>query len=82
MALADRLSKLESAARQDCCSFGKFLTELPNDTKDVMLRVLATKISNAELRLELAAEGHRFSRDTIGNHRTGKCICTVKQVTR
>lgn len=75
MALADRLAALEQTVNKGGCSFGKFLDTLPTDTRQVMDRLLATGISHQQLRAELAAEGHPFSRDTISYHRRGKCPC-------
>ena len=79
MALGDRLAELEQQAKREGCSFGQFLSSLPDDTREVMDRLLASKASNENLRNALALEGHRFSRDTSANHRNDRCLCTAER---
>jgi hypothetical protein len=81
MALAERLQRLDTD-RERGCSFGRFLLSLPDDERDLLRRVLTGPASNQTLRSELAAEGHRFSRDTIGDHRHGRCLCNAKEAGR
>jgi hypothetical protein len=77
MALGDRLAELESRVGKDGCSFGRFLLTLDPPTAEALGRLLATTVSNENLRMTLAQEGYRFSRDSIGNHRHGRCLCTA-----
>lgn len=77
MALGDRLAELERREGRGGCSFGRFVLSLPTDTREVLERLLASTTSNENLRMVLAKEGHRFSRDTIANHRHDRCLCAV-----
>lgn len=77
MALGDRLAKLGEEVREDGCSFGKFVRSLPDETRSLLEGLLRSGISNQRLRHEIAQEGHRFSRDTIGDHRNGRCNCAA-----
>lgn len=81
MSLTERLSELEKQTLVAGCSFGRFLAELPADTHAILQRLLAAGISNQALRTELALEGHRFSRDTIANHRNQRCLCVASERT-
>lgn len=77
MALDDRLAELVRAQTPPGCSFGKFVADLPAATAGVLESLLSSRVSNESVRMALALEGHRFSRDTIGNHRHGRCLCAI-----
>lgn len=79
MALGDRLAELERTMKGTGCSFGEFLISLPDDTREVLARLLSSPTSNENLRVALAKEGHRFSRDTIANHRHDRCLCAMER---
>lgn len=82
MALDDRLAELAQTLTPGGCSFGKFLTGLPEGTRELLEQLLASKMSNQTLRTTLAVEGHRFSRDTIADHRHGRCLCLAERTAK
>lgn len=82
MALAERLQRLEKVADAKGCSFGRFLASLDPQTREVVDKLLVTNVANDVLRYELAAEGHKFARDTIRTHRQAKCLCATEGVVR
>lgn len=79
MGLADRLAEIEREVKTTtACPVGRLIASLDTATAELLAKVLdlPNKVrSNSQLRLDLAAEGHRFSRDTIGQHRQQRCAC-------
>jgi len=74
MTLKDRLTTLSKADSQ-LCPVGELLASLDSEDSEALRRVLASKASTRAIHNELAAEGYRVGRDTLGSHRNGWCRC-------
>jgi hypothetical protein len=57
------------------CSLSRTMASLRPDVRDVMDRLLASNRSTRDIHLALQRVGFRVSRDTIGDHRVGRCTC-------
>lgn len=78
--LASLLNGLtEGPARK--CNVSKLLETMDADTAGALQRALDTpQVSNNKIRAALLTEGIRMSRDTIGDHRRGRCSCSAQAV--
>lgn len=74
MTLKDRLITLSNVDSQ-LCPVGELLASLDAEDAEALRRVLASKASTRAIHTELAAEGYRIGRDTMGSHRNGWCRC-------
>lgn len=58
------------------CNVGKLLEEFDAETADGFRAVLGNlEVSNNRIRAALLTDGIRMSRDTISDHRRGRCCC-------
>jgi hypothetical protein len=75
VALEDRLISL-SGENNDRCPVQRLLDSLPEDTTRLLADLLADQnMPTYRLHQALRAEGIRMARDTISNHRSGRCYC-------
>lgn len=67
----------QMSARADrTCNVAKLLAEMDTDTAAAFSEVLGNlEISNNRIRAALLTDGIRMSRDTISDHRRGRCCC-------
>lgn len=75
--LKQRLLGLERKAKinDDFCVVGRLLSELDDETRGVLERVLKTSASTRSIWLELQAAGFSIDRGLVASHRQGKCLC-------
>jgi len=73
--LAGVFAQLSSRSDRTC-NVGKLLSEFDPETAANFRDVLANlEISNNRIRAALLTDGIRMSRDTISDHRRGRCCC-------
>lgn len=65
-----------SAGGDRICNVAKLINEMDGDTAASFREVLDNlEISNNRIRAALLTDGIRMSRDTISDHRRGRCCC-------
>lgn len=75
--LASLLKDLSSGPARKC-NVAKLLETVDGDTASALQTALDTAtVSNNKIRAALLTEGIRMSRDTIGDHRRGRCSCSM-----
>jgi hypothetical protein len=75
--LASLLKDLSSGPARKC-NVAKLLETVDSDTASALQTALDTAtVSNNKIRAALLTEGLRMSRDTIGDHRRGRCSCSM-----
>lgn len=75
--LKQRLLGLERKAKndEDFCVMGRLLSDLDDETRGVLERVLKSSASTRSIWLELRASGFSIDRGLVAHHRQGKCLC-------
>jgi hypothetical protein len=65
-----------STGKDRTCNVGKLLAEFDPETAASFRDVLDNlEVSNNRIRAALLTDGIRMSRDTISDHRRGRCSC-------
>jgi len=63
------------------CNVSKLLESMDRETAEALQSALDTpQVSNNKIRAALLTEGIRMSRDTIGDHRRGRCSCSAQGI--
>lgn len=75
--LKQRLLGLEEKSKtaDSFCVVGRLLSELDDETRDILGRVLKSSASTRSIWLELKAADISVDRGLISTHRQGKCLC-------
>ncbi len=75
--LKQRLLGLERKAKIDegFCVVGRLMSDLDDETRGVLERVLKSSASTRSIWLELRATGFSVDRSLVTQHRQGKCLC-------
>ena len=75
--LKTRLLDLEHKAKikEDYCVVGQLISELDEETQEVLARVMRSTASTRSIWLELRAAGFSIDRGLVAMHRQGKCFC-------
>ena len=74
MSLDETLDSLIVTARPSC-PVQQLMDSLPEETNTRLQAVFASSVSTSKIHAALGMEGYAIGRDTIGNHRHGRCRC-------
>lgn len=69
-------SAFDTSGKRRQCAVAKMMTELPEEIQNLVNRLLINKeISTRKIHLALTNAGAAVGRDSLSDHRTGRCRC-------
>jgi hypothetical protein len=80
--LLEALSKLKNTTNNTVCPFTKLIQTLPAEIQNLILSLTKNPaISHRSIHQALRKAGANIARETVSDHRNGRCICTNKEQT-
>lgn len=78
-ALLRALGELRTATDRAKCPFARLIETLPEEIQQLILNLAKnTEISHRAIHNALRKAGANIARETVSDHRNGRCICTTK----